>query len=287
MISKNLKVKKNISKIDKIAILTDEPRLRAWFVRTLIEASEKTNVSFPLIIVLKERDWRRKLHFGGGTFSLEKLFRREILSFIVTSLQTMLGMIPDSTKFVPLKKIAFLGKSKVVFCDPIILEKSTISLNQTILETLKEEKISLLLNRSRCILGGKILSSVPNGVWGFHLGDLKKHRGAGYFLNSYCSQSESVCITLQKLNERVDGGEIIIEKHIKANGVRPYKKFKDYIYNESHDLLVSGIIAANKGKLFFPPKKLGKIYKIPGLSALLFGLFSLIKTEIKLKFNIG
>ncbi len=272
-------------KIKKIAIITDEPKVRAWFAEALLEVIKKTQVKIPLIIVLKEDNPIGKTLLGRGDYNLKVVVRRVILPSLIIFVQKALNMFPASSEKVELRKLDFLKESKVLVVKSENLEKGRKDLPEKVIKILKKEKISLLVNRSRYILSGKVIDCVSHGTWGFHLGNIREHRGARYLLKSYCERKPFVHVTLQKLNAHLDAGEIVLEKEVDVRKASSYKDFRGKTYSSLVDMLAKAIIRTNKGFKPFRPEKLGKVYRKPGLTEFVFDLFNFLKTEIRVKLD--
>lgn len=274
---------RNYQKIKKIGILLDEDKVRRWFQLAIDELLEKNQVELSLIIVCTEKGVKNKLSEIKRVFLHGNLIREKILPFFILKLEKLLGMEPYYSQKIKIDDIDPLKDCQKLFCQSIPVGKYGVEVPDWVIKKIKAEEIDLIINRKKKILKGKILNSTPYGVISFHSGDIRKHRGARGFLTTYCRGEPEMIMTLQRINERADGGEIVVEKKINVKNAKSYKEFNDKVYFGMKDMLPRGINKLNSGFKPFSPKKLGKIYQKPGLLPFLSDLFKFLATEIKRK----
>jgi folate-dependent phosphoribosylglycinamide formyltransferase PurN len=149
-----------------------------------------------------------------------------------------------------------------------------------------------------CLISGfgiikePFLSLCEHGVISYHHGNMRKYRGQPpTFWELYYNEKE-VGITLQKLSEGLDCGEVILEKSIRISPVDTYRCLKKRVFLESVDMMHNAIdLLEQKG---FNPKKvnsLGEIYTIPNfrqwVTLHLKVFFRIIKYKFELKSKSG
>lgn len=264
------------SKIKKIAILTDESSLRGWFANGLKLLTVKSSITIPIIVVLK----KNKNTFKKNNFKLRRFIERIIFPLFVVNLQKLLGLFPPLAQKVPLGKCNFLDNTKIIHCSPLRIGDNSIDLTPEVIKILIDENISVLINRSNLILRGNVLNCLPYGVWGFHLGNSRSHRGARYLLRSYCEGETEITVTLQKLNDHIDGGDIVLEKSFTVDGCKSYKMFKNYVYGQMSEMLLNGIKKVSSGGKIYPPAKFSKLYKLPNVGTYILDFYTLSKKEL-------
>ena len=139
---------------------------------------------------------------------------------------------------------------------------------------IKSKKLDILFRRDFRILKGEILNSAKYGVWSFHHGDNDYFRGLppGFW---ECYLNVSVTgITLQKLNNDLDAGEII------DKGFYSTKFYwllnREFIYEKSISLFIKNLrlVYENQKINTYPTKILHeKIYRTPKFFVLLNYIF--------------
>lgn len=103
---------------------------------------------------------------------------------------------------------------------PIIKVKSMN--NSQISNLVKENRIDLIINlRTRCIYEKEILESPSFGCVNIHHGILPKYRGV--FCDLYAlHENRPAGITIHKMDEKIDEGEILYTKQISNNSEKNY-----------------------------------------------------------------
>jgi methionyl-tRNA formyltransferase len=114
------------------------------------------------------------------------------------------------------------------FPDPIIQEIQ------------QKADVVVLLGFNR-ILRGDILSAAPYGVLSFHGADIRRYRGRPGRFFQWINGEEEIGLTLQRLNNELDGGEIILCKHANVADVQSLQAIKPRLLSLYGDLLVQGL----------------------------------------------
>lgn len=116
------------------------------------------------------------------------------------------------------------------------------------LEVIKNQNPDILLRLGWGILAGEILEAATFGVWSFHHNDPHVYRGGPpAFWEIYYRQSVQGAV-LQKLNEKLDGGFILAEAHIRTNKHSLSESYNE-IVNTSPFLLQQAIGKVKYGKV--------------------------------------
>ena len=131
------------------------------------------------------------------------------------------------------------------------------------IEIIKSFKLDFILRRDFRIIRGKILRSTKYGIWSLHHGDNDYYRGIPPgFWETYFNESITG-VTLQKLNNNLDGGQIIDKGYYGTKFF--WKHNEDFIKTKSVELVLKNInnffyekkinLKKNKkiGRYFFNP----------------------------------
>jgi len=121
-------------------------------------------------------------------------------------------------------------------------------------------------------LVGDLLTDLEYGVLSYHHGDIREYRGQPAGCWEYIHGRDAVGITLQRITETLDAGEVVAETSVPIDDVHTYGEVRDRLYERSTPLLATGI-----GTLRSPDddpatvESLGDLYSFPqGLDALRF-----------------
>lgn len=114
------------------------------------------------------------------------------------------------------------------------------------------------------LLKGDVLTATEYGVWSFHGGDIRKYRGkpAGFW--EFMNDEPEVGVTLQRINETLDGGEIVAFKTVDITDAYTWQEVKSYVYRAVVTLLTQGVTNIQDPE--FEPKtvdELGAVYTTP------------------------
>lgn len=106
---------------------------------------------------------------------------------------------------------------------------------------LAKEYCDLLFRSGFGIIKGDILNVTEYGVLSYHHGDIREYRGkpAGFW--EYMNDEEVAGVSLQRLNETLDGGEIIVFKEVNISGLGTWPEVRDELFNASVGMIETAI----------------------------------------------
>jgi hypothetical protein len=129
---------------------------------------------------------------------------------------------------------------------------------------LAAEKCDLLFRTGFGIIQGAILTATEYGVLSYHTGDIRKYRGKPPGFWEYMNNERTVGITLQRLNETLDGGEIAVYKELNIEGQNTWKEVRYMANLEAIDMLSMAVQQIESGE--YDPEfvdSLGDLYTTP------------------------
>ena len=97
------------------------------------------------------------------------------------------------------------------------------------------------------------------GVLSFHTADINFYRGrpAGFY--EFINNEKSGGVTLQRLNESIDSGQIIMIKKINIRNCKSYQETLYRMMSLKKNILVKGLNEVKKKKKFYPTKNKVKL----------------------------
>lgn len=115
------------------------------------------------------------------------------------------------------------------------------------------------------ILKGDVLTAPTHGVWSYHGGDIREYRGkpAGFW--EFLHGEDEMGVTLQRINETLDGGEIVAFEAADISDADTWQAVKELLYEAEITLLAAGV--QNIQDPSFAPKAVeqtGELYTTPG-----------------------
>ena len=171
------------------------------------------------------------------------------------------------------------GDFEVIKVSPII-SKSGLSYtyNDSDLKKIKSANLQLLVRGGRGILRGKILTCCPDGIISFHHADNDVNRGgpAGFW-EVYNKQSRTGFI-IQRLNEELDGGDVLYKGFIRTSWFYSLNKAKLYeISNPFLHKTIEEITSDSPALKIYPKKPYGKrLYTVPNIIQILNYLLKIV-----------
>jgi methionyl-tRNA formyltransferase len=113
------------------------------------------------------------------------------------------------------------------------------------------------------ILKGEILNAPTRGVIGYHHGDLRKYRGAGYGFWEFMNDEDTAGVTLQILTDDLDAGKILHFKEVDISSATSFKETRRMLLEASVPMLAEGIQKLRDPEFVpedVPEAELGKMY---------------------------
>ncbi|MBW2037872.1 MAG: hypothetical protein JRI41_10420, partial [Deltaproteobacteria bacterium] len=100
--------------IKDIGLLLDEPKIRKWFAKALVDMMEKTHVSVSLIILPKKEKFSVKnIFFNSG------LAKTRLLQNFIFYIKKIIGMQSPQTNKIAIDKLDCLKKTPRLYYKPI------------------------------------------------------------------------------------------------------------------------------------------------------------------------
>lgn len=114
----------------------------------------------------------------------------------------------------PMVAVPQLRNAEVVNLEPIRLSKYRYGYPEPLIQRIREGCDVLFLAGAGRILAGDILKAPKFGVLSFHPADTNKYKGrpGGFF--EWIRGETQLGITLQRLSPHLDGGDIVLVRHI-------------------------------------------------------------------------
>ncbi|WP_231187185.1 formyltransferase family protein [Haladaptatus sp. DYF46] len=114
------------------------------------------------------------------------------------------------------------------------------------------------------ILTDPLLSMPTHGVLSFHRGNLRSYRGQPGGLWEFLNDEPTAGVTLQRIGESPDGGEIIAEEDVDISSARTWREVERRQIAVCEELLAAGVERL-QDPTFEPatPDSLGDLYTIP------------------------
>jgi len=245
----------------RVAVLLDSQFVDEWQRQALERLVQDTelNASITTIIVNQASSpssFRSQLRSLVCDFTLYKgLIATRKLS------RTVSGQ-PWYRERTHLSDVAFLSDHETIECVPQPADGIGNELPAEAVAALSETDIAVRFGFG--IVKGAALSAPRHGVLSYHHGDLRRYRGrpAGFY--EFLQEESEAGVTIQKLNETLDGGAIVVLTHVDAETATSWPELRSRLFSGSINLLSEAVSrCVSDGETAEAPESLGKLYTTP------------------------
>ena len=226
----------------RIGILCpDFNKLENWECRIFKEIT-RSNWG-EIVVLIKDQRKKIKKNLIKKLLNSENIVNKILLKLIFyienKIIKLKFGKKFNLNKNEKLEILYSFKKIKEIYLKPSHESKYVDYFNENDCEEIKNLNLDVLLRHEFKILKGKILSIPKHGVWSFHHGDNDVNRGGPPGFWEIMFNQQITGVTLQKLNEELDGGAII------EKGFYPTKKSfaynQKFIYEKSVEIILKNL----------------------------------------------
>lgn len=250
-----------------------EPYLTDYQVDSLVHAVEETGIDVPLVIVNGssgdgyDPDQVAEAVNNTISFSTLKLFadvfdRERWWSFVIAErkLAEELGLSNTSENRIHVNEVPVFDDAALRYVEPI-RDGSWSRLPEEHVEEIATEA-DVVVRYGFGLIEGDILTAPRDGVLSFHPADIRRYRGLGP-PQAYVDGCTTVGVTLQRLSDGIDDGEIIAIERQDVSDCRTLWDIYDRLREVQRRLLATGILnLRDSGFEPLRPDSLGEYYSI-------------------------
>lgn len=245
----------------RVGVLLDSPSVQEWQLRALkaLTGSDKIEVSIDLIVINSKS---RQSTFYSQLQSLIYEFSSYKMLIVHRKLHTIIYDKPWYRQDTPIENSNIFSDAKTIECEPKTAEGLGNKLPDNAINHLDDMDLGIRFGFG--ILKGEALTAPKYGVLSYHHGDLTEYRGrpAGFY--EYIHQRTAAGVTIQRLNETLDGGEIAAMSHINIHDAKSLREVRSRLFEEGIELLPKAasrcVYESDKVK---PPDTIGDLYTTP------------------------
>lgn len=236
--------------LDRMCVLA-EPYLSQTEVQSLEHAIKYADITIPLVIVNhpgdSDYDPEMEAEAINGEIGIDtiKLFfevfnRERAWTFVIAERKVaeVLGSEAAASKRIPIEDISCLSNADIHRIEPVT-NGSWSSLPTNIVELISDT-CDVVIRYGFGLLEGKVLTATEYGVLSFHPADIRQYRGLGP-PRAFLDDCETMGVTLQRLNENIDGGEIIAYQETDVSNCATLWETYDRLNEIQAELLAEGL----------------------------------------------
>lgn len=253
---------------NKLCLLTD-PYLNEYEICSLENAVKNCGIEIPLVIVNDSTDYDPEMEakavnngIGINTVKLflDVLSKERAWTFVIAEkkLAEILGIRRNALKEIHVENVPFFSDSNIKWISPK-KDGSWYEFQSNIIGQIQETS-DVVLRYGFGLIKGDILDATEYGVLSFHPGNLRRYRGLGP-PKAFLDGANVMGITLQRLTEKIDGGEIVAYDEVDTNDCFTLWDIYDKLHKLQENLLSMGIENLRKSsEKIISSKSLGPYY---------------------------
>lgn len=231
----------------KLCLLV-EPQLQAWYIEAIEKMVSETDIDIPLVIVNRgSRTDEKKsdglpLKYINTFIETLRSERAWTLVHIERHLAWKLGgpsLRWRNMRTTSVESVDCLSNSEIITCDPVPDGGPWVKLPDSVVSRVATEA-DIAIRSGFGLIRGKILTTPEYGVLSFHPADIRKYRGLSTSL-AYVNGDQELGITLQRLNESIDSGEIIAFETVDISDAHSLDNVYGRMKEAQKPMLITGI----------------------------------------------
>lgn len=263
-----------MSSIQTAAVLVDGPTIQEWMRSAIDRLVENTDVEIKLIVINSEN--QNGIEDNSRFRSLTKFSAWDIYQ----AYRRRKNTIPEKS-FCYLSEVDWASDTRKIRTTPIPAQSLGNEIPGKTVNEVREHDIAIRFGFG--ILKGDILTAPKYGVLSYHGGDLAKYRGrpAGFW--EFMEDEDEVGVTVQRLSETLDGGEIAAFDTIDIQNVTSWPEVQHRLFSRMPDMLAVAVDnLENPQAEIHTPTELGEVYTTPELSEMVEYLWKVLQLNINI-----
>lgn len=241
----------------RVALLTPGDTLPAWAAAEVQRLVEESDAEIALVVEDTSSRGRGMLETLSRLIELREWG-------VVAAVRELFGDDPEQLERVPVRNIDGVADAEHVGCEPESVQGWKNAIPDPVVEHIATTDVAVRFGFG--FLVGDALTAPTYGVLSYHHGDFREYRGqpAGFW--EYVHDRETAGVTLQRINETLDGGEIVVSETVEVGDVTTWDAMRARLFDASTGMLATGVRRLAE-ESFEPetldPEELGDIYTLP------------------------
>ena len=251
-----------------------------WQLRAIEKSIQELDIEYALVVVNREAS-ENGTERSGILSRLIGLYRRRKFWGLIVIERTILNKIRGENSLTEqlqshdVSEVEVFSESTIISVEPE-KEGAWYEFPEEAVDKVEQEA-DIAIRFGFGLIRGDILKAPSLGVLSFHPGDVTKHRGQGPERIFLEDMSMGVS-TLQRLNDEVDSGEIVVQGETSVEDAYTYDQVLYEIHELQSLLLTKGLKQMSCPEFEpEPPETLGKYYSHAQRETLPYALRVLLK----------
>lgn len=241
----------------RVCLLTPPETLPAWAATAVERMLAETDAEVSLVVENASTDGRSPAE------AVRRLFELREWGVVAATLE-LVGDDPPQLRRVPVRELDGVADAEWLQCHPISDDGWRNELPESVVERMAETDVAVRFGFG--FLVGDALTAPEMGVLSFHHGDLREYRGQPMGFWEYVHGRETAGVTVQRINETLDGGEIVERRQVDVRDAPTWGAVRRRLLDASAGVLAGAVRNLNADD--FEPKtlsedELGDLYRLP------------------------
>lgn len=216
----------------QVSLLTAGRTLPAWAAAAVRRMLSETDAELAVIIEDTSTDDRSALETVQRLIELREWG-------VVSAARELFAADPEPLERTPVTDLPGGTTADWVACEPITVDGWKSRLPESAVDRMAETDVAIRFGFG--FLVGKALEAPQHGVLSFHHGDFREYRGQPMGFWEYVHGRETAGVTLQRINETLDGGEIVATAEVDITDAPTWGAVKCRLFEASEPMLAEGI----------------------------------------------
>jgi len=243
----------------RACVLLDGETIPSWQASALRRLLADEPVEVTLAVVNADTSQR----------SLRETVRRGIelrewgaIGAMLAARRRLRGPLPSQER-IPIGDVDALRTAPRRRCEPISVDGWKQRLPEDVVDEIAASA-DVVVRFGFGVLVGRALTATEHGVLSYHHGDLREYRGMPMGFWEYVHGRDTAGVTLQRLNETLDGGEIVASERVDIDDADRWGDVKTRLFEASEPMLARGVRnLRNESWEPTTPDELGDLYTTP------------------------
>lgn len=216
----------------QVALLLDSESIQEWHRIALREMLDRTPSTIDLLVI-NQRTNDEKSQKSRSNVTPWRIYNAVRARFETDD------KLRSYRRRHHIENVEFLSRVERRYCEAVPADGLGNKLPPDVVEALSSHDMAVRFGFG--ILVGDALNAPKHGVLSYHHGDFREYRGrpAGFW--EFVEGSPTVGITLQRLNETLDGGEVVAFNSIDISSVPSWPAVMAMLLSESGSMLADGV----------------------------------------------
>lgn len=246
----------------KVAVLIGDEYIPQWERSALASLVAEPDIEITHVVINDRKnapDHRWKwMTFARNAF--EQIRKYPLWSLV--GVARLLTPAPEYERPVHIDSIEGLSNAERLFCTPELVEEFWNTLPDETVDHI--ENVDIVVRFGFGMIKGRILRAPKYGVLSYHPGDIRQYRGQPGGFWEFLNGEDEMGVTVQRLNETLDGGEIAALEIIDISGMNTWQEIKKQVYYTAENMLIPAVRTLTESDTTVePPDQIGDLYSIP------------------------